>query len=171
MGQSDQGLKSGRTRYQVVPRALVFVRADTDVLLLKGAPTKRIWANLYNGLGGHVEVDEDILSAARREVREEAGLEVDDLKLKAVINIDAGDPAVGILLFAFVGWSPTREVTPSPEGELHWVPVDELDQVALVEDLSWLLPRILARPDGSEPLFLHYSYDRADQLVIRPANP
>jgi 8-oxo-dGTP diphosphatase len=171
MGQNDQGLKSGRPRYQVIPRVLIFIRHEADVLLLKGAPTKRIWANLFNGLGGHVEVGEDILSAARREVLEEAGLEIDNLMLRAVVNIDAGDPAVGILFFAFVGWSPTRHITPSHEGELHWLPVNQLDQVPLVEDLNWLLPRLLTEPDGSGPLFLHYSYDQDDQLVIRPATP
>ena len=90
MGKDDQGLQSGKRRFQVIPRVLVFLRNEDDVLLLKGAPDKRIWANLYNGVGGHVEVDEDVYSAALREVYEETGLEVSNLELRAIANIDAG---------------------------------------------------------------------------------
>ena len=71
MGRKDQGLQSRRDRYQAVPRVLIFLRNRDDVLLLKGAPDKRIWANKYNGVGGHIESDEDVISAARREVTEE----------------------------------------------------------------------------------------------------
>jgi 8-oxo-dGTP diphosphatase len=170
MGQQDQGIYTGRPRYQAIPRVLIFLRNGLDVLLLKGAPTKRIWANLYNGVGGHVEQGEDILSAARREVQEETGLDVPDLKLRAVVNIDGGDSTTGILMFVFTGWSETREITASHEGALHWVAAEALADLPLVEDLSWLLPRLLALPETAGPLFLHYGYDQTDHLVIRQAN-
>jgi len=169
MGQTDQGLRAGKTRYQAIPRVLVFLRNGHDVLLLKGAPSKRIWANLYNGVGGHVEVGEDIYSAAKRELHEETGLEVNALSLKAVVNIDAGDPGLGILMFVFTGRCARRKTVDSIEGKLKWVPVDHLPLAELVEDLSWLLPRILEMESSKQPLFLHYSYDDADKLVIRYA--
>ena len=169
MGQNDQGLRKGKKRYQTVPRVLVFLRSGSDVLLLKGAPDKRIWANLYNGVGGHVEVDEDFLSAARREVREETGLVAFNLCLKAVVNINAGEPDLGILMLVFVGWIDKRQTVSSSEGELHWLPADRLPGDELVEDLSWLLPKVLSMSPGEQPLFLHYSYDAEDRLVIRQA--
>jgi 8-oxo-dGTP diphosphatase len=169
MGQADQGVEASRQRYQAVPRVLIFLRHGSDVLLLKGAPDKRIWADLYNGVGGHVEAGEDVLTAAQREVHEETGLEPTDLRLAAVANIEAGDPQVGILLFVFTGWSQSRQTTPSVEGSLHWIPAAELLHLELVEDLAWLLPRILAQPPGAPPLFLHYSYDDRDRLLIREA--
>ena len=112
MGKSDQGLRKGN-RYKSILRVLVFLRNNSDVLLLKGASNKNIWANLYNGIGGHVEVDEDILSAARRELLEESGLEIDNLELKAIVNIDAGDQDLGILMFAFIGWTANRQTMAS----------------------------------------------------------
>jgi 8-oxo-dGTP diphosphatase len=168
VGRRDQGVQSGRSRYQAIPRVLVFLRHGQDVLLLKGAADKRIWANRYNGVGGHVEPGEDVLSAARREAAEETGVAVHDLQLSAVANIDAGDPAAGILMFVFVGWSDSRETVASAEGELHWLPAGALEALPLVEDLHWLLPRILQLGPASAPLFLHYSYDEQDLLVIRP---
>jgi len=65
MLQSDQGITNDR--YTIIPRTAIFLRRGDLVLLLKGAPTKRLWANKYNGLGGHVESGEDLLSAAKRE--------------------------------------------------------------------------------------------------------
>jgi 8-oxo-dGTP diphosphatase len=167
MGQNDQGLRAGKTRYQAIPRVLVFLRNGQDVLLLKGAPSKRIWANLYNGVGGHVEVGEDIYSAARRELREETGLETNALTIKAVVNIDVGDPGLGILMFVFTGWCNQRKTVDSGEGKLKWISSDQLPLTELVEDLSWLLPRVLEMDSTEQPIYLHYSYDRLDNLVIR----
>jgi 8-oxo-dGTP diphosphatase len=148
---------------------LVFIRHEDDVLLLRGAPDKRLWANKYNGVGGHVEVDEDVFSAARREAAEETGMTIDALDLTAVVNIDAGDQGLGILMFVFIGWSNTRQTNASSEGDLFWFPSDQLPEDELVEDLEWLLPRVLGNREAGSPLYLHYSYDADDQLVIRPA--
>ena len=166
MGRDEQGLAASRSRYQVVPRTLCFVRNGNDVLLLKGAPTKRIWANRYNGLGGHVERGEDLYNAMLREVREEAGLDLRDLHLAAVVHADGGDPQLGILFFVFTGWSETREVIPSSEGALEWHDVRALPTSNMAPDLPVILPRLLALPPSVPPLFLAYQYDEEDRLVI-----
>ncbi|MGD2078391.1 MAG: NUDIX domain-containing protein [Chloroflexota bacterium] len=170
MGRNDQGLQSAGQRYQAVPRVLVFLRNGDDVLLLKGAPNKRIWANKYNGVGGHVEFDEDIISAARREVLEETGLTIRTLDLAAVVNINAGNESLGILMFVFVAWSEQRDVKASHEGALHWVPVSRLPKGELVEDLEWLLPRVLIHSNDGPPQYLYYHYNENDQLVIESAD-
>jgi 8-oxo-dGTP diphosphatase len=170
MGQQDQGLSTSAERYKVVPRTLCFLRHGDDVLLLKGAPDKRLWANLYNGVGGHVEAGEDVFTAAVREICEETGWameEVGGLWLRAIVNVDAGDPQMGVLLFVFTGAARTRQTRQSMEGTLEWVPRSELQDCALVEDLTVLLPRVLALPDGAQPLYARYSYDENDKLVIR----
>jgi 8-oxo-dGTP diphosphatase len=165
MPASEQGVTVSRDRYQIIPRVLCFVRHGDDVLLLKGAPTKKIWPNRYNGLGGHIERGESPAAAARREVREEAGLEVDDLRLRGVILIDAGQPT-GIGLYVYVGWARTRAVVASPEGSLEWVPTHALSTLALVEDLFTLLPRLLHLPPSAPPVSALYTYDADDRLVI-----
>src|SRR5512143_3868259 len=127
MPKSDQGIDISlkRQRYAVIPRTLVFLTRADRVLLLRGAPTKRIWANKYNGIGGHIERDEDVYSAALREVREETGLEVADLRLVGLINIDGDQPA-GIMLFVFTAESRSGNPSPSEEGTLEWIHRDQL---------------------------------------------
>ena len=85
MSASDQGVTSDR--YSLIPRVLIFIARGREVLLIKGSPEKRLWADLYNGIGGHVEQGEDILSAAYRELKEETGLQGIPLVLSGIINV------------------------------------------------------------------------------------
>ena len=165
MGKADQKLLDDH--YQVVPRTLCFVTRGEDVLLLRGDPDKRIWPNRYNGVGGHVEADEDVHTAARREIQEEAALQVQDLRLRGVINIPVDARGnTGILLFVFTATAATRDVRQSEEGALEWVARDRLAEMDLVEDLPILLPRVLEMEADEPPFFAHYDYDELDRLVV-----
>ena len=165
MPASDQGVSKSKDRHQFVPRVLCFVTLGDEVLLLKGAPDKKIWPGKYNGLGGHVERGESVHAAAEREIREEAGIEVNDLRLRGVIHIDSGE-AAGIGLFVFTATALVRRTTSSAEGALEWVKAQDLAQLDLVEDLPNLLPRVLAMEPGDPPFSAHYAYDTDGQLII-----
>ena len=83
MGREDQGVAKSKHRYQVIPRTLCFITYGDEVLLLRGGPHKRLWAGRYNGVGGHIEAGEDVHAATLREIDEETGLTVHDLRLAA----------------------------------------------------------------------------------------
>ncbi len=166
MGHEAQGIAGSRQRYQVIPRTLCFVTHGNDVLLLRGGPEKRLWAGLYNGVGGHIEPREDVYSAARREILEETGLQVSELRLRALIHVDARDSSVGILLFVFIAAASTRSLTPSGEGTLEWLARDALPLEHVMEDLPVLLPRLLAMGPTDPPLSIVYTYDDHDRLVV-----
>jgi 8-oxo-dGTP diphosphatase len=168
MGAQEQGADATAGRWLVLPRTLCFVCNGDDVLLMQRAAHKRVFPGRYNGVGGHVERDEDPSTSARREIREETGLTVENLQLRAVYNIDAG-AATGIVLFLFTCVSTSRDFRDGPEGTLHWVPRAELNRLDLVEDLPLILPRVLAMSPDAPPLFVHVSYDARDRIQMRIA--
>lgn len=167
MGAYEQGADATQGRWLVIPRTLCFVRHDDSVLLMKRGPHKRVFPNRYNGLGGHIEKYEDPYSSALREIREESGLAVYNLRLRSIHNIDAGATG-GILLFVFTAWSLSLSINAnSPEGTLHWIPLSKIYELELVEDLPYILPKIFAMSDSEPPFSVHISYDKDDNILMQ----
>lgn len=166
MGASEQGANATQGRWLTIPRTLCFVLNGDDILLMKRAAHKRVFPNRYNGVGGHIERDEDPLTSAYREIKEETGVSAHDLRLRAVYNIDANEDT-GIILFVFTALSDIRAVTANNEGTLHWIPRSSLLQYDLVDDLPMILPKILEMNPDSLPLFVHLGYDTNDSLMMR----
>lgn len=149
-------------RYSVIPRTLIFVTNEDEILLLKGATDKNIWPGLYNGIGGHIEQGEDVLTAAKRELYEETGISDIDLVLRAVIFIDVKE-AQGISLFVFIGKTEYKTTISSAEGSLDWIKLEHLKEFPLVEDLYKLIPLILKTDQTM--MFGRYYY-QGHQLIM-----
>jgi 8-oxo-dGTP diphosphatase len=163
MPVSDQGVSLDR--YMLIPRTAIFVRRGDAYLLLKGAPSKRLWAGKYNGLGGHVEQGEDVLSAAKRELLEETGL-IADLWLCGTVVVDTGQNP-GICLYVFSGECGLGEPRPSEEGAAEWLSFKTLGKLPVVEDLPVLLGRIHRMQRGEVPFAARSFYDDEGKLVVK----
>ena len=178
MNASQQGVDTPDVdrRWLTVNRTLCFVTHSEDVLLMKRSASRRIFPGRYNGLGGHIERDEDPLRCAQREIGEESGLQVplSALRLHGVSIIDAGQ-ATGIMLFVFTAAVKSKPIllAESPEGTLHWLPIHAALDLPVVDDLPVLWPRLFpsqrSLPENEiiSPFFAHVSYDQNDQMLMR----
>jgi 8-oxo-dGTP diphosphatase len=164
VGRADQGIADGR--WAVIPRVLCFLFRGDQVLLLQRSPAKKVFPGRYNGLGGHVEPGEDLRTAARRELAEEAGIPAGELRLAGLITVDTG-ASPGVLLAVFVGETDAQPAGPTPEGTLTWVPISRVLDLPVVEDFPALWPRVLRFRETGEPFFLSYIYDAQDRLIVR----
>lgn len=140
---------------------VAFARSGGDVLLLRHPAHSDRFAGLWNGVGGHVDAGEDLRAAARRELREEAGLDVPGLRLRGVIH-ESGLLGRSYVIFLFVGESGVRELRPADGLELAWHPLRRVAELPLVADLVELLPRLLGAGD---PVLATAIYDGGDGLV------
>jgi len=157
MQWSDQGTR-GPKRHTVIPRTLCFVRHQDHLLLLRGAPDKRLWAGQLNGIGGHIEPGETPLEGAYRELREEAGVIPVELGLRAVIHISSDHHEPGVLLMVYLGTASSRSVSDGAEGQPVWYALNGLPWAEMVQDLPSLLPLLL---DDDRPGIIYGEYHAA----------
>lgn len=102
----------------------------------------------YNGLGGKLEPDEDVVTGMRREIREEAGLECGAVDLAGTVSWPGfgrnGENWFGFL-FRIREWTGTP-LAGNDEGSLHWVPVADVlaGRVPMWESDRHFLPLVFA---------------------------
>jgi 8-oxo-dGTP diphosphatase len=98
----------------------------------------------YNGLGGKLDPGEDVVACMRREVREEAGLECEALRLRGTVSWP-GFGKGGEDWFGFVFRIDRFRGTPPPgnaEGALEWVEVERILDLPLWEGDRHFLPLV-----------------------------
>ena len=106
----------------------------------------------YNGLGGKLEANEDVVAGMRREILEEAGITCEEMALRGTISWPGfGKHGEDWLGFVFVitryGGEPFAS---NPEGMLEWVEADRILDLPLLAKpvrplaLKSVLDRLLA---------------------------
>ncbi len=133
------------TRYAPTLTVLAYVVRDTEVLLChRIARTDDEQHGKWNGLGGKMERFESPLEAVRREVREEAGLELTEVTLRGTLNWPGfgrdGADVFGFvfLVTGFTGEPPASNV----EGTLAWQPLDALAELPMWAGDRHFLPLV-----------------------------
>ena len=108
-------------------RVLAAVVRHGDRFLVCRRPEHKRHGGLWEFPGGKLEPDESLLDAARREMREELGVDVQGLGEPLLAVADAGSPFV----IEFVPLSIAGEAQCLEHSELAWLTVRELEGLAL----------------------------------------
>ena len=107
----------------------------------------------YNGLGGKMKADEDIVGCMKREIREEAGLECIQMQLRGTVNWTGFGPEcedwLGFI-FLITEYSGTVQQR-NEEGDLIWYPLADLEHLPMWEGDRYFLPLVF----DADPRIFH----------------
>jgi 8-oxo-dGTP diphosphatase len=103
----------------------VIRHGDHLLLLLRG---KEPNMGMYVPVGGHVEPFEAARDAAIREVREEAGLVLDDLRFCGVL-VETSPTKYNWVSFVYSAEAHRTPPVECAEGILEWVAIDRLEEL------------------------------------------
>ena len=118
----------------------------------------------YNGLGGKMHPEEDIVTCMRREITEEAGIEILEMTLRGTVNWTGfgpkGEDWLGFLfrIDRFDGIPHERNA----EGTLEWHPVARIMELPMWEGDRHFLPLIF--DDDPRPFHGYMPYENGRAL-------
>jgi 8-oxo-dGTP diphosphatase len=119
----------------------------------------------YNGLGGKLDPVENVAAGMKRELREEAGIEVEKMVLRGTVNWPGfgkqGEDWLGFI-FRIDQWSGTC-LESNPEGALEWVTLESLlrFEVPLWDGDKFFLPLVFGAEDRHFHGVMPYENGRA----------
>lgn len=134
--------------YQPILATLGFVLSSdqqkTLMIYRSGRKPEDLHQGKYNGLGGKLKAGEHIVEGMKRELREEAQIEVLSLQLRGTISWPGfgkgGEDWFGFIfrITQFSGLIPSH----NSEGSLHWIDLKKLPELPMWEGDSFFLPLI-----------------------------
>lgn len=122
MKWSERSLK----RFRVVPAVYGLLVKDDQVLLARRKDTGYEDGN-YNFPSGHIDGEEAATEAMKRELREELGIEVTELKIVHIMHRLSTDREGVEFLIEVSAWNGTLTNTePEKCDDLRWFPIDKI---------------------------------------------
>ncbi len=111
--------------------------------ILLGMKKRGFGAGRWNGFGGKVSSEETIEDAAKREIREETGIEVRDLDKVGIIDFEfRGNPEI-LQVHIFRSDNFLGEPTESEEMKPQWFHIDEIPFNEMWPDDKYWIPLFL----------------------------
>ncbi|MBN8235407.1 8-oxo-dGTP diphosphatase [Halobacillus kuroshimensis] len=143
------------------------LRSNDKILMLK--KPRRGW---YVAPGGKMEPGENIKDSAVREFKEETGLDIENPELRGSFTFimrEEEKTAQEWMMFTFYTTSYTGELLEeSEEGELEWVPVDEVLNKPMAEGDREIFRHILS---SDHQLYGTFVYTTDFQLIDQDLDP
>jgi len=105
---------------------LCYVKQDGKTLMVhRNKKPNDVHEGKWNGLGGKFEAGETPEMCIQREVREEAGLVIQNPRLHGLLMFP-NFRGVDWYVFVFTATEFSGELIDSPEGKLEWIPDEQL---------------------------------------------
>lgn len=142
-----------------------FVKKDGKYLMLHRSPSKRIMPDVWMAPGGHREFNEGLFECARREVKEETGLDITNLKVIATGNAYLKDLDQEFFFHFVEADYVGGEVIKDPEdGELVWLtPAQMLEKENMLAEIKEILPYLFTK--DSTVISYKAVYEKGNELV------
>lgn len=104
-----------------------FVKKGNKYLMLHRSPTKRIMPDVWMAPGGHREFNEGLFECAHREIMEETGLKIKNLRVKAIGNAYLKDIDQELFFHLLIAdYDGGKVVQNIKDGELVWLTKEEI---------------------------------------------
>ncbi len=120
----------------------LFIRLDGKILLGLRAPSKTVWPNHWDTIGGHVEDGESLDDALIREVQEETGVTPTGFRLIATVSERQPELYGDALhhVYAVTSWQGGDPTNVCDEHtELKWFSVSEMQALTNIVDSDYPL--------------------------------
>ncbi len=121
-----------------------FIQKDGKYLMLHRNPPKKIMPDVWMAPGGKREHNEGLFEATRREVLEETGLTIKNLRIKAAGNGYLKDLDTEVFFHFVMADYDSGELPENPEdGELVWLTPEEIGKLDnLLAEIHEILPQL-----------------------------
>jgi len=115
---------------EVCPKVGLGCLVMKDGKVLLGKRLSKLAPGVYGGVGGHLENMESVEEAVRREAREEAGIELGELRFLCAINYRELEPKhyIGLGFVAELKSGAPRNLEPDKCEGWDWYGLDDLPQ-------------------------------------------
>lgn len=131
--------------YKPTIGTLCYIKDERGRILLQLKAKGKFGELRWNAPGGKLLPEEDLEIAAKREVREETGLEVNNIEKNALLNFYIsgypGKLAWQVYVFRALDWK--GKLRTSTEGKLEWFSTDSIPYNQMWEDDKHWLPLLL----------------------------
>jgi 8-oxo-dGTP diphosphatase len=141
-----------------------FVKKEGKYLMLHRGGHKRIMPNVWMAPGGHREFNEGVFECARREIKEETGLEIKNLRIIATGNAYLKDLNQELFFHFVEAEYESGEVISNPEdGELVWI---EPAQIPKLENILSEIKKVWPYLFGDEQKLISYKavYEKGNEM-------
>ena len=155
--------------HELVICASILVVRDKKILMIRRSEEKVYLPGYVQPIGGKVDLNEDPLTAVRRELMEEAQIEVENLHLKAIVTevkskIDK-EYSTNWQIFHFVGNYMEKKdntIGKTEEGELVWLTLEEIKKEKIADSIRAIIEELLDK--SSKLVFAKYTYNKGNKL-------